>query len=466
MNKLQRIKDFFGKIEIGIAIVLFFTMLYSCGKYIDIKINGQNSSLPSLPQYEKQHLLKTGAAENKVYTDDLTEPVFIGLRDEKTGICAAFDSEARASFENLSNPLLYALFSGTSEKMSFDNEYQRKKYIEQLCNSEKYIYLSYFDDVHASLFLPCLSSDYEIDVKPMYFYVKHIFILGDENEYLYAVTVAKDGSMYKLFPEKKIVFDNFSTEEYDVSDGYSYFEFADREGVHPEFTSSFVTNKYELVTMSEKFGKNKDSFWVEKIFDLFAVNNNFVKSYSSKNDTEMIYVDDGAQVLVSDSGLVEYNAEGLGVNLEDYLEYSVDASGKYSFTDKVFAIKNLVNSLNFDNSSHRYTVSGIDYEQNGDKLSLYLKCFVNGVAVSERKYDAVFVIKSNYLVSASFPAFNCKAVDGYSVCMNQNYINTLFEESETDDLNNAVYCPVLEKDKDGKEYKVSWARISYGEGEE
>ena len=463
MKLSQKLKIFVSRVEIAIAVVLFFFMLYACGKYIDIKINGKTSSLPPIPEYQKQILLKTGAAENKVYIDNMIEPLFIGFKDGDTAICATFDKEARASLKNIVTPMLYSLFSGTSEKIDFDDENKKKQFIKQLCEKEKYIFVSYYDDIPAGIFLPCLSSDYEISQKSMYFDVQSVFILEDENGRIYAVALSKDGNANKLIPEENILFGKISTQEYDISDGYSYFTFDDQEGIHPVFVSSFITNKYQIKTISEKFGKDESAFWIQDLFDIFSVNSNFVKSYSSKNDSEMIYVDDENELFVNDEGYVEYKANSSGVSLENYLDYSVGVTGEYSFTDKIFAIKNLVNLLNFDKSDHRYCVVGIDYEEKEDKLKIYLKSFINGVSVSSYDYDAAFEIKGNYLVSARLYLYKCTMLDEYSVCLNQSYVNELFDESQQTHGTELLYYPLLEREEMQGKYFVSWARLSQEE---
>ena len=160
---------------------------------------------------------------------------------------------------------------------------------------------------------------------------------------------------------------------------------------------------------------------------------------------------------------MEYTTDLTGVSLEKYLGYLTDETGKYSVTDKYFAVKNLVNMLNFDNSYHRYSIVGIDYEKSEDKLSVYLKSFINGVVVSEQDYDAVFEISGNYLVYAKFYAFKCKSVDESSVCLNQNYVNSLFGESSSEKY---IYYPLLRQEDDSNKYYVNWARFSEGDGEE
>ena len=460
LKKTENLKKMANKLQMILAIVLFFTMLYSCARYIDIKINGKASSLPPVPKQEKQNILKMGAAENKVYTDELMEPLFMGVKNGDSMVCAAFDKEARASLENIVTPVLYSLFSGTSGKVDFADENQKKQYIRSLRDSEKYFLISYYDEIPASVFLPCLSSDYEIDNKPMYFNVKHIFIMNDSDESVYGIALSGNDDAYILKPDENVYFDKFSITEYDISDGFSYFTFAHTDGIHPVFDSSFVTNKYEVSPVSSKYGKGQQSLWIEKLLGIFNINVSFVKSYSSKNDTEMIYVEDGNELIVNDNGTVEYKSDKDGVSLEKYLEYAVDETGKYSFADKIFAVKNLINVLNFDNSLHRYCISGVDYKNDTELLTVYLKSFVNGVALSDNLYDAVFEIEKNYLVGAQFYAVNCNVTDEYSVCLNQSRMNELFDDEDGIDVSRVLYYPLLEKSEGEKNYFVSWARLS------
>ncbi len=458
MKKSEKKAAFFKNLHIILAILLFFTMLISCGMFIDIRINGRTSSLPPIPQFEKQALLKTGAAVDKINSDNMLEPVFIGIKEGDTYVCPTFEKESRLSMENLVNPVLFELFSGTSEKLEFGDESQQYEYIKQLTETDKFVLISYYNAINASAFLPCLSNDYEITEKPMYFNVKNIFLLSDDNKNVYAAALSEDYDVYILRTENEVSFDKFSAKEYDVSDGYSRFSFSERETLQPVMTSSFVTGKFSLQALNKKYGKEPSSVWVNTLFDVFSLNSSFVKNYSSKNDTEMIYVDDEAVLLLNDDGFVEYKTDSDGVSIEKYLGYAVDESEEYSFSDKIFAVKNLINTLNPDGSEHGNCITGSSYDEENDKLSVYVKSFVYGVSITENEYDAVFEISKNNLVYAAMYAFRCTSSQEYSVCLNQKYVNELFDDSSVSESSEIMYYPLLEKETDGELFAVNWAR--------
>jgi len=447
-------------VEILVATVLFFAMLCTCGMYIDIKINGQSSSLPPVPAGEKQILLKKGASENTVYSDDLLEPLFVGIKNADKKVCAAFDSETRKVLEDYSRPYLYDLFSGTWEKQTFPDENAKNKYINSLKERDNYILVSYFNPIPAAAFLPCLSDAVEMNGTDMTFSVKHVFITGDEEGKVSGVVLSETNDVYKLYGTSQLNFDKISAEEYDVNDGYSYFDFYGESGVIPVMTTSFVSNKLNIRTLCSVYGKNAGAGWVNNLFDMFSVNDSLVKSYSSKNDSEMIYVDDENEIIISDDGTVEYTAGGTGVSLDTYLNYPATRSEKYTFNEKIFAVKKLINSLKQSNDLTDYTIVGIDYEKETDSLSVYLKCFACGISVTENNYDAVFTVSGNSLVYAKYRAFVTTAIDEVFICVNQQYSNVLFDETENTQA--WIYCMLLEQEEPDGNYIANWARLSSG----
>ena len=80
MRFSEKTQSILVKIEILAAVVLFFVMLISCGFYIDIKLNGKISNLPSLSENDKKILMISSVSESVNYSDDLLEPVFVGFK--------------------------------------------------------------------------------------------------------------------------------------------------------------------------------------------------------------------------------------------------------------------------------------------------------------------------------------------------------------------------------------------------
>lgn len=448
-------------LQLFAVAVLFFSMLLTCGMYIDVKINGQTSSLPSVPEHEKQILLKTASSSQKTYIDDLIEPVFIGISGKENKICAAFDTEARTSLMNMAKNAVCELFSGEITRAEFENEEERENFVSDILCNKNFMLISFLEEIHSGLIVPCLSDGFAAANSDVFFGVKHIFLIENsdgEEAYYSGVALTRAGDVYLLNVDKDRAIVNFSLGEYDVRDGFSYFSFSDDKEVCPVMTSSFMTNKYRITTLPSRFGKEADSFWVKKLFEIFSLNDNFVKSYYSKNNAEISYVDGGSELTINDDGYVEYTAEDDGALLDTILGYSAGESGKFSFSDKILAIKNVINEIKFDNSKHCLSIVGLDYNEKKDKLSVYLKYFADGIVLSENRYDALFEITDNRFTFASFYALKCTVADEYSFCINQSCINTLFENDEETVL--LDYYPVLEKETDGNSelYKVAWAR--------
>ncbi len=449
-NKLSFI---LSKLEIVLAVILFFTMLITCGLYINIKMNGKTSTLPQLSERDKSVLLRSVASESLNYNDDLIEPVFVGIKTGDEMLAAFPEKNTRQYFETLVYNTIYSLFSGNAVKQDVDD---KKAYIESLKQNEKYMLISFFDDIPSSVFLACISDNYEIEEMNEFFYVKHLFLLPDENLNLFGVVVSKDYDIYKLIPAQNIEFSKILSETYNISDGYSGFVY-DKSvygSIKPVLTSSFFATKYEIRSLPEVYGKERDAEWISELLAFFSMNHNLVKNYLSKNGSEMNYIDEMYEIVISDDGKVVFSAsDDSGIYLDEYLSYLPENNRNYNYYDKIFAVKNLLNDLKFNETSHSYCITGVDYDKQSDILSVYLKSFVDGIMLTDNAYDAKFEIKSNYLIYAEFYGITCSETKGGSVLIPQIHANILAGNNEQ------VY-PALNKDNDSNDiYSVMWKSI-------
>ena len=465
MTAKFRDSQILSKIMIVLAVVLFFVMLVFCGNYINIKMNGQTSSLPELSENDLNLLLRSAASESINNYDDLIEPVFIGIKNADSKICATVNGEARKTFENLVYNQLIKLFSGTSENKTFDDNIQKYEYIESLKNSDRFVLISFFSDIPAACFLPCMSQSYQVQNSNMLFDVKHLFLLSDENRDLYGVAVSSDYDINIIYPDSPVVFNKTTVESYDIGEGYSHFEFDERFLLSPIMTSSSFVNDVEIKPSSMVYGKDVSSSFVARLFDVFNFNENLVKSFSSKNYTEMYYVDDLFELFINDNGTVEFKSNdlSLGIGLDEFLGYSAANNGKYSFNDKIFAIKNLVNLLVEENALDDYCIVGVDYAEKNDVLSVYLKSFVNGGSVSQNVYDAVFKICGNNLVYAKYNACVLSFSQHESVCIPQKHANNLIVEKPFLEQN-ITFVPQLKLNESDENYSFGWALFDLEKG--
>ena len=449
-----------SRLEIVIASVLFFTMLISCGLYIDIRMNGKTSSLPPVSERDKSVILRSVASESVTYTDDLIEPVFVGFKQGDEMIAAFPEKETRAMFENMLYNAMYQIFLGEAHELeSEDNLYE----IERIKNSDRYLLVSFYDDIASSVFIPCLSQGYETSSNDVFFNVKHLFFVPDAEDNLYGVAVSSDEKVFVLKPAEQIKFNKVMVNSYDVNDGYSYFEFysGEKGSVLPVLTSTFSASVYKTDSLSSLYGKKRECAWIESLLDTFTMNHNLVRNYSAKSGTEMNYIDELYELKVSDSGRVVFDiSDGDGIVLNEYLGYLPENNHSYTYYDKIFAVKNLVNRLVFEKSDHSYTICGVDYEESSDTLSVYLKATVDGILLDGDKYDAVFRIQSNYLVYAEFDSVVCTRLDEKKSQIPQNYAAALVDEESFSA--SSTFCAYLAQDNDGR-LVPEWVCISEGE---
>lgn len=456
MKSKEKAASVISRLEIIVAALLFFAMLVSCGLYINIKMNGKISSLPSIPEKEKRILLKAVASESVVYKDDLLEPVFVGFKNGNSRICAAPDDVVRKSIETTVYDSVINLFSGEHEKHGFESTSEAYDYIEGLKNSDTYMLISFFCDIPSSVILTCVSQNYDtVQYNGESFPIMHLFLLPDIDNNMYGVAVSASNEINIMYPKESVSFDKIAGESYDISDGYSYFEYEQREGVFPVMSSSLRQRKYSVEPSAVAYGKEKNESWVNNIFDVFDINTSLVRNFLSGDKSEINYIDETAEIVINDNGSVVFtNTETEGIYLEEFLGYFPENGNAYTVNDKIFAVKNIVNELKTKSDISSYSMSGIDYDRENDVLSVYLKLFVDGIVVTDSEYDARFEIVSNSLSRAQFSSFVIKRIDDFSILIPQKYANALH-------VNDAdVYCPKLCDTKEANIKTVKWAGFS------
>ena len=192
-------------IETVIVVVLFLSMLFACGKYIDIKINGKNSSLPVIPQNDMQILLQTVPSESVTEKNTLAEPVSVGISTENLKLMA-YTKEARQSLLDYTRLMVVRCFSGNSSEMEFGNDFKAMEYLTELCENNDYVFFGFYSDIPAAVFLPCLARDYESKETSMNFNLQNLFLFPDNEGNLYAVAVSSDNKINILVPGESVPF--------------------------------------------------------------------------------------------------------------------------------------------------------------------------------------------------------------------------------------------------------------------
>ncbi len=430
MPKNDKINDFLARLEVILAIILFFVMLISCGMYIDIKMNGKSSSLPTLPEKERAMLSMSSIESNVNYQDDLLEPTFIGMKIDDEMIAAGFNNSSRRALEKSAYDAVVSLFLGKSESIKFDNNDEYDKYISSLKNGQKYIIMSFFSDITSSVFMPCFSSNYGIHSSIAPFYVKHMFIIADEDDNLYAVCISEDNEVTKLLPKENVSFSKLFLNSYDINDGFCRFEYLDTDEIRPVITSTLNVNNYSIDSLAKTQGKELGSEWIVDMLELFGFNMSLVKSFSSGDKTEMNFVDELSEMLIKDDGTVSFKStDNNGINLSEFLDYYPENVNRYTFNDKVFAIKNIVNEIQQEDDNVSFNIVDVRFENESDTLRVFLKTMIDGIFLSENEYDAEFDIKGNSLIRAEFLVVLAKRYESSDNLIPQKYASYLFDGS-------------------------------------
>ncbi len=450
MPKKDKFFDFLSRLEVVAAVVLFFVMLTCCGLYINIKMNGNSSSLPSLPEKEKAMLMKSDYSDSVVYTDDLLEPCFMGIKIDDDMKAASFNSSSRKILEETVYDTAFSLFSGKIESVEFESLRQRSEFIDSLKQSPKFMLISFFKDIPSSVFMPCFSKNYVIESQKNQFYVKHMFVLADDSDNVYAICLSSDNNVTKLVPDENILFGKIFSHSYDVNSGFCYFDFLDINGIYPVLTSTVDVNNYSIASLSVNDGKEFESEWVRSLLEYFGFNMSLVKSFTSGDKKEINYVDEMSELLIKDNGEVCFTASNeAGINLSEYLEYYPE-DGVYSFNDKIFAVKNIVNELNFGDDGISFCIVDVEYNDNSDILTVSLKSMIDGIFISEKKADSVFEIHGNNIIGVQFDALEVTKADTTSKLMPQLYAVYLFDSS------NECYAVMKKINENDLHYSPLW----------
>lgn len=460
MLRSGKYSSFFAKLEIIVAVVLFFVMLVSCGLYINIKMNGKSANLPPLSDADKRMLLRSAGSESVVFDDDLIEPVFMGVRRQGESFAAFPNDKERRLFEESVYEAVNGLFAGQSSEMSFNSHEERLSFLDEIKNSEDYILVSFYSDLPAELFLPCMANNYNPVNNTLDFDVKNLFMLPDADGNTYGISVSTDCSVTVMVPYLKLSFNKISEEAYDVVKDSSLFEFNDSMPILPVLTSSFYAPKYSVFPSVYLYGKSIDSRFVQDLLAVFSINKNMVKSFSSGDNTETNYVEESRELVINDSGLVLFKSDDNGgIPIDEFLGYYSGNGGNYSFADKIFALKSLVNKLNV-NADFSFSVSGLNYNIRKSSLRVYFKYSIDGCLMTDNAYDAVFEISGNLLTYAEFFMYECGKSEEMNIVYPQNYAAAVLDDGSDEDY---VICPVLSGKSLNNVKSPVWTKISFSE---
>ncbi len=449
MRFSEKVQSIMSGVEVILAGIMFFVMLISCGMYINIKLNGKVSNLPPLSENDTRMILRSSGVSDDDYSGTLLEPLFVGIKsgDKMTAVMPQY--EVRKSVENRISEALSVLFEGTYKTVSFDSEHDLSNYIEKKKYSSDYMLLGFYNDLPSSVVLPCVVDNYRDESLHEVFLFKYIFLLPDKKGNLYASAISESGEVTELFPGQEIRFDKIVNDSYDVSDGWTKFDYSELKALYPVFTSSLVIGNCSVASFAESFGVDSDRKWIDELFEIFSINENLVRSFVSGNGSVVNHVEESGELVIRNDGTVSYKAsENYGISLNEFLGYISDTGTKLSLSDKLFALKIIINST-IQEDELSCSIVGININETDGATKVYFKYLHNGVFLYPSAFDAAFEIKNDYIINADFKMMKLTSLDTYAVVSPQKYasvaasseVNLFYDyNSDTDNFSAVWGC--------------------------
>lgn len=424
---------FIRKLPVYLAGILFLAMLLNCGQYINIKINGNTSALSSMPENDKRIVLRSSTSQITSESKDLITPVFMGFKVGKHYSAALFSEQARNKLKNISNSYQVKLFSGTSELVEFANYTEKQTFFDNLENLSSYIVLCYYNDIPASAVLPSLAKEYERKNTNFLFSLNRLFIYPDENGNIEAAAVSSKDEVNILTPLEQVPFNSSELEAYNDSEEFTSFSYRQNTHSIPLFDKSVNVNLYSVSPSFDLEYYKKLDNKNNRLLDIFSINNSLVTSFMTRDDTVLNFVDSSNELNMNQDGLITYKSYEDGIYLSEFLGYYPEFEDGFTFSDKIASVKNLISLLGNDviGQSAILGITGLDYEFTENILSVKLKYFCNGIAVTEKDADAVINIKDNYLTSASIYALKCDKAQEVKTLIPQSFYDGILTSDQT-----------------------------------
>ena len=419
---------------IAVTVFLFIAMLFLCGMYLDLRINGKFSTVPGIP--EKDKWILTGAEyDSESASISLTSPCFIGYKNNEEGmIAAAFDANSREMVLEKIFDVVPELFSGKYRKMKFTKQEELNSYIKSLLESEKFVYVNYYSEIPSYL----ISTDFGGIGSENTFFVKYMFIVPDKNGHLYGVFLNESHEVFELVPEESINYDENMAFAYNGMRGFAQFEFVSEVCPEAVFTNSFETDSVMIVPSASFYEFEPDGDNTRKLLDTLNFNHNLVKSYKAADNTSISFVDDGRELYVDvQNSIITFNSQSRGIHLSEYLKYNPH-NNHYGFGDILMCARRLISTLDrlLTGGQAHPSVVGI-YTEN-DTLTIDFKYFYNGIMITDRQSDISISFKNDYIISMNINAMFCDSGNNTKPVVPQKFMINATENT-TGTYYNAMY---------------------------
>lgn len=386
--------------------VLFTSMLVLCGMYLDLRLNGITSSLPGIPENDKWVFTNSSySAYNS--NDQLISPVFIGVKNEYSGMnAAAYDKDAREIIGKQVEPVIMSLFSGSAENVVFLSEDERLDFVKSTIDTDSYIYMGFYDELPNAAILPGLYGNGNYGYLDESFNVKYLFIMSDGSSSK-GICFNDELDAWILHPSEEIEFDQKQFNAYNEVSGFAEFEFVSDTVPEPVFTESFSVKSTLIVPSFSFYGFNLGDSNTTELLKALDFNPNLVKTYTYSDNSVISFVGEDKELHVSlTEQKLYFSGYNHGIHLSEYLKYHPFAD-EYTFTDKLLCVKYLINSLDRILVGGDASPSIVSITDSDGETVFKLKYFQNGIAVSDDNYDMLVAVSGEYINRIEISAVFC-----------------------------------------------------------
>ncbi len=449
-------------VYISLCALLFSAMLFLAGFYFNLRVNGTASALPSVPA--KDRWILTGSAyDEKTGMQSLLSPCFMGIKcADGTQLAAAYDSSARQTVWQLLDTSLEALLIGETERVELADEEERTAYAASLCASERYVFYSFFGELPAASLLPALHNGNT--VRPTEnFFVKYIFLLPNEENFLYAVMLDASLNAVCLYPRENEPYNADNLSYLKSMKGYADFTFTDGLPHSAVFTESFDVDSVVVTPSASFYDYRLGDEKTDTLLKTLGFNVNVTKCVSIGNGAAVNFVEDKRELYVDlRENTLDFSTEE-GVHLSDFLGYYPENGTNYTFADRVLGVKYLLGSFNRllvggDALPALVSVSG---DASGTTV-FYLKYFYNAVSLTDAASDIAVEMADNSVVGVYAKALFCDS--GYMTMpvVPQSLTLSLFDGADETEW---AYYAMFANDPTDNRVRLVWTAICEGGGE-
>lgn len=388
---------------ISLIAVLFAGMLVLCGLYIDLRVNGVSSSLPPIPENDKWILTDSGYNAHNSAQRSVSFS-FIGFKTPDTGMtAAAFSRSSRNALADIFEKYALPLLTGEVSRPQFESEKEKNEYLASLLSQEAFMYVSFYNELPSAVLAPGL---YGVSGVKESFGVRYMFVVPD-GESVVGVCLDSKLNPVVLTTERELFFDRTEFLTYNGVSGFAGFEFLSDTNPEPVFTESFEVESVMIVPSFSFYNFAGEDTNTKQLLKVLGFNTSLVKKYSSGNNREISFVNDGSELYISlDGEVVSYNGYDGGIHMSEFLKY-YPQSDEYSFTDAVLCVKYLVSSIDrlLVGGEAVPTIVGVSTE-NGE-IVFKMKYFYNGILLTDNPSDITVTLDAEYIKQIEIHAVFC-----------------------------------------------------------